>query len=368
MLDTSKIRLREYDLYTESLGKVGYLVTAQTQARPGSQYIRVENAAQVRGVLKAWKAGDAPTLTTTMLQVDFEAVFGELGSGQFPVKTDTTTGNKSYGMGNKLIDMDNVAQFIRLHPIDAEDDDFGADIAFWKAAPDFSQITISGDRDNAQTVTIPWILMPDRSKSIDEQFGAAGDWTAVEGSPKGVFVQLTPNVTYPYKSVTGVNLSSGAVIQAYAYTFISVATSIVGAVDEAGDVSATAATFNIDGIPNTGVFNVGDYIEIGTELMEITGATNTGATSKTITVRRAIGGTAAASHLDDAVITLQAKVSVSRATEKATWASSDPTKATVGNSNSLFNKGKISHVATGSTDVTATVNTVASPNLAVAAQ
>lgn len=366
-LDKSKIKLVDYDLYVEGIGKVGYLVRAQTKANPGAQYTRVENAAQFLGVLKAWKIGDAPTLTTTLLQVDFNVLFGELGSGQFP-EIVGSGGEKSYGLGNKIKDLETVGVFIRLHPTDADDDDFSSDIAFWKASPDFSNVEISGDLNNAQTVTVPWIIMPDETKSSDEAFGRIGDWSVVDGTPLGVFVQFGQYAQKPYKHVPAITLASKAKKRAYAYALKAGLTTTTGQINQTGGITATTQTFNVDTLPPNHPIGAGDYIKINNEVMEITGATVVSATEKTFTVVRAIGGTTAAAHADNDTVTLLKNVAIQRGTEKATWASSAVTIATVGNSNALQNKGLISWVSAGSANITAQVNTVTSPNVAVTTQ
>lgn len=365
-LDKSKVRLREYDLYTESLGRVGYLVSAQTQTSPGSEYIVVENAAQTRGIVKGWKVGDKPTLTAQLLQVDFEALFGGMGGGQYPEIVDSTTGNKSWGMGDKVIDLDNIGEFVRLHPTDADADDFTQDIAFWKAAPDFSQVTISGNRDEAQTVTVPFRIFADENKSADERFGRVGDWTAVEGTPLGVFIQVG-KTQYPYVHTVETELArAGVKTPLVANIFNGALSGTTCTIDEVGGITATQTLVDVDAVTNTALFAVGDYVQINSaEVAEIIGATVTGANSKQLTLLRGVGGTTAAIAADNDTIEILSNVSVSRGTEKATWASSDGTKATVGNSNASSNKGIVTAVATGFANITATVNAKASPNFAV---
>lgn len=363
-LDKSKVKLVDYDLYVEGIGKVGYLVRAQTRANPGSQYTKVENAAQFLGVLKAWKIGDAPTLTTTLLQVDFNVLFGVLGAGQFP-EIVGAGGEKAYGLGNRIKDLETVGVFIRLHPTDAPEDDYSGDIAFWKASPDFSNVEIAGDLNNAQTVTVPWIIMPDETKSADEAFGRIGDWSIVDGTPLGVFIQLAAYPQKPYKHVPALSLASKAVKRAYAYAFKAGTTAVTGQINQSGGITATTQTFNVDNLPANHPIGVGDYIKVNNEVMEITGATVVSPTEKTFTVVRAIGGTTAAAHSDDDTVTLLKNAAVQRSTEAATWSSSNIAVATVGNSNVLNNKGLISWASAGSANITAQVGVVTSPNLVV---
>ena len=365
-LDKTKIKLVDYDLYVEGIGKIGYLVRAQTRANPGAQYTKVENAAQFRGVIKAWKVGDAPTLTTTLLQSDFEVLFGELGSGQYS-EIVSSGGDKAYGLGNKIKDLEQVGVFIRLHPTSSAEDDFSADIAFWKAAPDFSNVEIAGDLDNPQTVTVPWLIMPDESKDSEEAYGRIGDWSIVDGTPLGVFIQLAPFAKKPYKHIPAVSLGVSAKANAYAYAFkATVGATDIGALN--GAITATSLTFNVNGLPPNHPIGVGDYIRVtdgtNTEYMEITGATIVTATEKTFTVIRAVGGSLSYNFASGDPVRLLSKVAVQRGTEAATWSSSVPANIVVGNSNTLGNKGELRHGGSaGTSNVTATINTVASPNL-----
>ena len=205
MADKSKVKLREFNLIYD-FEDVGYLVSAQTQASPGSQYVDVTNAAQFNGVLKSWTNGYIPTVQIQMLETDYQRLFGRLGGEQFRAIVDGA--KLSWGIGSRVKEL--LGKMTILRPVGADAGDYAEDIAFWKGIPDFSQVQITGNRDEANVVTVPFKILPDDTQNIDWTYGRIGDWTAVDTAPGGIFAQFDFAVKHPYKHIPAVTLDSNS--------------------------------------------------------------------------------------------------------------------------------------------------------------
>ncbi|MHC4397359.1 MAG: hypothetical protein ACYS1A_17100 [Planctomycetota bacterium] len=325
----------------------GFLVSAQTQTSPGTQYVDVINAAQFNGILKTWRNGFQPTLTITMLESDYNKLIGQLGVEQFyPIIDGSKLG---WGMGSKQKEL--FGKQAVLHPVDADADDYAGDIMFWKAVPDFGQANIGGNRDEAQTVVVPFKILPDTNMNPNWDYGIIGDWTATETDPQGIFTQFNDKVVKPFKHTPAISIDSNQTLQKADYGFWAQDSGVTAAVNDIGDIAATDKTIEIDTISITNGLAIGDYIIIDSEYMEITDITYSTATAANATVIRGIGGTVAAIHLNDAVITKQKDVFILNVTRRAAHTSGTPASATVGDSNVLNNKGLITWVAAGSSSI-----------------
>lgn len=364
-LDRTKIQFVEYD-FKYNYQTVGYTRMAQTMTELGFRYVRVDDAAQTTGIVAISKNGVAPTLKVEMLQTQFESLFGDIAGDQvYPI----VDGSKiAYGIGDRKVDLFNLAKPGILHPTGVDDDDYANDILYWLTVPDLSSVSYGGNRDGAQTVTVNFFVLRDDTKSLDFNYGLFGDWTATtNAAPHKVYITTEATARAPYKHTTALTLGSSAKTQVYAYGFYKTNSTVTAALDEAGDITATTATFNFDALSTASNFAVGDYLLVGTEVMQISAITYSSTTAGEITVYRGLAGTTAAIALDNATITKLSNVYVIPVTRRATWASSAGDDVTVGDSNASENKGLLTWVADGSDTITATVSSVASPNLTVTA-
>lgn len=362
MADKSKVKLREFNLIYD-FEDVGYLVSAQTQASPGSQYVDVTNAAQFNGVLKSWTNGYIPTVQIQMLETDYQRLFGRLGGEQFRAIVDGA--KLSWGIGSRVKEL--LGKMTILRPVGADAGDYAEDIAFWKGIPDFSQVQITGNRDEANVVTVPFKILPDDTQNIDWTYGRIGDWTAVDTAPGGIFAQFDFAVKHPYKHIPAVTLDSNSKLQAQWFGFWSQDSAVTAAINDVDDITAIDKDVVFDGLSIANGLSVGDYIKIDSEKMEITAIVYTTSTAGTATVRRGIGGTAAAIHLDDAAITLQKNVYVMNVTKRAAHLSSVPADVTVGDSNVTDNKGLMEWASDGASNLTAVIGATTSQTLVVTA-
>lgn len=365
--DKSKLARVEWDLYSESMGLVSYLKEDTTEFGMNGQYIKITDAATVRGMIKGWKVGDEPSLRTEIYQVEYMAIFGEMGKGQYDVAVDPSTGGVNIGIGSEERDLDTVGERWWLHPHNLPVDDTSKDIMLWKCAPSFENLNFVARKNEAQSVAIEFMIMADESQPLRQTFGVVGDWTVQAGAPAGVFLQVGDNVNYPYLHQSDIGLEVGARIKQNAWLFNKVDTGKIANIDMVSGITATDDEIDIENVSNAGLFVVGDYISIdkgGTvEYCEIIAAQVTGAGTKKIKVRRGIGGKTASSHSDSDDVELLDKVSVTLGTKKGTWAATVPADAKVGNT--FETKGHVEAIQAGSSDITATVAGVASPALTV---
>lgn len=361
--DSTQIKATEYR-FSYANNNIGYLKMGATVAQFGFKYVLTQDAAQTVGIVAAFKQGVAPTLKVEMLQTDFENIFGTLAGDQvYPIVDGT---KKAYGIGDTKIELFATAQTAILHPVGVDDSDLSEDLMFWKTCPDFSSLQYGGNRDNAQTVTMNFFVFRDDTKSTDFNYGLVGDWSATtNAAPNSVYITTEPQARAPYKHTTALTLSSEARTQVYAYGFYRTSSSVTAAINEAGNITATQASFNFDTLSSASNLAVDDYILVGTEVMQIYAITYATTTTGSISVYRGLGGSTAATALDNAVITKLASVYVIPVTRRGTWASTAGDDVTVGDTSST--KGLLTWVADGSDTVTCTVSSIASPNLTVTA-
>lgn len=351
--DTSQIKLVEYNAYFDN-SEVGYLVTAETQVSPTATYVDVTNAAQFVGILKSWLIGWVPNVRITMMQTDFDELWGRIAAGQLYAEVDATDSTrKGYWMGSRTIDMDDLQKSFYLRPKDAEVGDYSGDIYFWKAAPDLSQVTVSGNRDNAQTVQVPMKIFPNKDVSADKTYGCFGDWSAVAGTPHSVFVQMSSTAQSPYKHISTVTITVDGehTMQPYA-AYISTS-NYGGLLNEASNIAASATSINIDGISPVNLFAVGDYVKsaTGDEILQITAATySNGGADLAATVIRDIANSGQETIHNNATLRKLSDLTILPIRNRATHTTDDDAVFTVGDSESAGTKGLVTGVAAGTAE------------------
>jgi len=152
-------------------------------------------------------------------------------------------------------------------------------------------------------------------------------------------------------------------------------TSITCALNEVGNIAVNTATFLIDTLSENSAIEVGDLLRFGTggtlDYFYVTGVVYSSPTAASITAVRGSINDNAQIVLNDEVFTLvkSGGVYVNRVTEYAVWESSDPTKATVGDTMGATlakdQKGVLEAIAAGPTNITATVGAISSTACAV---
>lgn len=367
MANRQNVQFQEYDVIIDGVGNIGYTKMDQTMTSPGITYREVNDSAQFTGVIARSKSGAAPTLSTEIYETKFPRLFNDIAGNQvYPIIDGAKL---AWGLGSRTLDLFDEAVQVILHPTGVDADDYAADIMYWKAVPDLSQISIKGGRDGARSLVIPWTILPDENQSLDLTYGMFGDHTAVEADPFGIFITTERTSRAPHKHIPALTLNSNSTMKVYANGFYKTNSTTTAALNEVGDITATTASFDIDTLNVDNGFAVGDYLLFSTtaEVVYITAITYATATTATIDVVRGIGGIVAAGHLDNAVITKLSNVYVIPVSRRATWTSTAADDVTVGNSNASENKGLLTWIADGSDSITAVIGATTSQALVVTA-
>lgn len=361
-LDKTQIKFIEYDVYFKGV-HIGYLKKDTSVTSPGISYRKVDDTAQFVGVVAANKNGAAPTAQVEIYQADFPNIFGALAGDQvYPIVSGASVG---YGIGSRTIDLFQDSGELRYHPTGRDLDDVADDITYWLAFPMLDQISFGGKRDTAQSLVLPFQILPDEDAGLDLTYGIYGDATISESDPDHVFITTEYLSRAPHKHQSAITLTSGRKVQFYAHAAYYDTTTDTGAINEAGNVSATEFVFNIDTIADSSTWTVGRYFKCQNEVFPINAVTIVSATEVTVTAGRGAFGTTQATHADDTSVTLLENVYVIPARRRAAWASSSTGDFTAGNSNASENKGLVTWVADGSGNLTATIGATASPNCVV---
>ncbi len=352
----------EYDVKLDGVSG-GYTKQDTTAVTLGLSYREVSDTAQFVGITALNKSGAAPTVNVEFYETKFPHLFNTIAGPQvYPIIDGAKL---AWGLGSRSLDMFDSSVELILHPVGVDADDFSNDIMFWQAVPDLSQVQIMGKRDGARSIVVPFRILPNEDVSADLTYGLFGDHSAVESAPKHVFITTERLSRAPHKHQSAMTMTSSRVVKVYSHAAYYDLSTNTGALNEAGDITATTATFNVDGIADATTWSVGDYFDIGTEVIQLTAKTAVSATEIEGTFTRGMFGTTQAIAVDDAVITKLSNVYVIPVSRRSTWASSSTGDLTVGDSNASENKGLMTWVADGSSNVTATVLAVASPNLVV---
>jgi|JI10StandDraft_1071094.scaffolds.fasta_scaffold30895_4 hypothetical protein len=352
----------EYDVKLDGVSG-GYTKQDTTAVTLGLSYREVSDTAQFVGITALNKSGAAPTVNVEFYETKFPHLFNTIAGPQvYPIIDGAKL---AWGLGSRSLDMFDSSVELILHPVGVDADDFSNDIMFWQAVPDLSQVQIMGKRDGARSIVVPFRILPNEDVSADLTYGLFGDHSAVESAPKHVFITTERLSRAPHKHQSAMTMTSSRVVKVYSHAAYYDLSTNTGALNEAGDITATTATFNVDGIADATTWSVGDYFDIGTEVIQLTAKTAVSATEIEGTFTRGMFGTTQAIAVDDAVITKLSNVYVIPVSRRSTWASSSTGDLTVGDSNASENKGMMTWVADGSSNVTATVLAVASPNLVV---
>ena len=352
----------EYDVKLDGVSG-GYTKQDTTAVTLGLSYREVSDTAQFVGITALNKSGAAPTVNVEFYETKFPHLFNTIAGPQvYPIIDGAKL---AWGLGSRSLDMFDSSVELILHPVGVDADDFSNDIMFWQAVPDLSQVQIMGKRDGARSIVVPFRILPNEDVSADLTYGLFGDHSAVESAPKHVFITTERLSRAPHKHQSAMTMTSSRVVKVYSHAAYYDLSTNTGALNEAGDITATTATFNVDGIADATTWSVGDYFDIGTEVIQLTAKTAVSATEIEGTFTRGMFGTTQAIAVDNAVITKLSNVYVIPVSRRSTWASSVTGDLTVGDSNASENKGMMTWVADGSSNVTATVLAVASPNLVV---
>ncbi len=364
--DAERVVKRQYDLYLNGTF-IGFTLEGATNVTIGKNNVNVDDSEQIAAVLKTFSRLGTITVDTTLLELDFERL------NQFYMKgLLTQQATNKYSLGYQEIDQkDSANNFIlRMHPTQLADSDYTGDVLFHQVAIT-SDITIPSSRDTKVEFPLQFTVFPDLDRDTDAAYGVFGDWTASDSDPSFIYLTTTKTAIAPYKHVPAISLDTGSNTDIQAIATYASTTTSTAALNEAAGITATDTSFDYDTASPDNAISDGDIIQIGTELIYVDSVSASSATAGTLTVVRGVGGSTAAAHLDNAVITvMDVDFPNVTQTDGSSFTSGTPAAATVGDTafgSGDNRRGRIVHVAAGSSNVTAAIGATTSPNLAVTA-
>jgi phosphotransferase system HPr-like phosphotransfer protein len=365
--DLDAISLNQYQVFFDDLN-LGYIVDGTLTVGVAGQYTEVNNVNQFEGTIKMWNRANIPSVSFSVFSNDVETMRTKLMKGQVSSET-FSDGTSKIGFGVETIGSDVFAGVLLMTPYPAPSGyNYGSDFRFTKAVLriEFDNI-IASSKETPAEVPLTVTMLPDTTQPTGFEYGVFGNWQASSSTPLGVSI-----TSYQYAlsddpriSLTAATLLNDELQRLECHAHYGTVSST--ATTTSGTASATATSIAV--VSATGIA-AGDFVRITTSGPVQEYARVSGVSGNTLTVERnALGSTAQSVGSGDAV-TLITNVSTVNVRDGATWASSDATKATVGNTyqgTGTANKGVIAHVAAGSANITATFNSVASRNLAITA-
>lgn len=369
--DLDAIELAQYQVYFDDLN-LGYLVDGSLSVAVAGSYTNVETVNQFEGIIKQWNRANIPTITFSVFANSVDYLRTKLMKNQ--VDTETfADGSSKIGLGVKTRSSSTYEGVLLMTPYPAVAGDYSKDIRVTKAVIqiNFDNI-IAGSKESPAELSVTVNAMPDTTQPVGYEYATLGNWARSSDTPLGVSVS-----TYQYVMAEDARMSLGALtlkndeqhrLECHIH-YGTISSSVTTAINFGSGYSATDTSLVVDSV--TGI-SAGDFVRITTSgpVQEYARVSGVDSGTNTLTVERnALGSTAQAVADGDAVALVE-NVASEQGRDKATWASSDATKATVGDTfqgAGTANKGVVKHVAAGSTNITATFNSVASPALVITA-
>jgi len=365
-----QIQLRTYDVFWRS-EKIG--VTVANSVNFGWEMIvsDADDIDQVDGVVQSfYKMTDHKTTMdlASTTSAFFRNILGEL----YTIDTDGVNFVMRTGLNQQTLR--EKSAFFRCHPTNLPSTNLNEDLFINLAFPRVTS-PITGDRDTRQQVSLEFTPYSDPNQQNGSEYGGYGSWDLDTQTPFSVWVTASKTIFdySPGEKVAEVNPNETIIRECFA----SYKTDTGDTCLANGAALSTDLTIPFDGLTTAGSIISGEYVLInGTEAVKVAtvsyNSTAQDAGSFTVPGRGDIGTTAVA-IADNDPITLTALARIKR-TDTADWTSGTPAAASVGNqiyvdpSVPVVNrKGNITHVAAGSSVITATVNAVASPSFTVTA-
>lgn len=349
--DISQARLNAYDIYID--GEVVGVVKTGTTVNVGQEVVDLTDADQFVGVSASIQTGFNISGSFVMYQVNYPTLMSLIASGKV---TNVVSGSdRAFDFTSVPVNLVSNAVELILRPTDSGTD-YSSDIVIWKCDVRVN-FDLMGDRTKFQEITVNFRAFPDTSRAItgyptSATYMRIGDSSLVATDPTFIGIIAGRTAYAPYLHCPALTLDNGAVMQVEAFGAWFADAASTAAVNEAGNVTATQLTIAYD-TKSTSTDYTGRYIKIGTERLYVSADSGGTAASGTWTVTRAAGFSTAATALDNAVVTLQDTPIVYRLTNTVTWASSVTADLTAGNSVASGTKGRLTHVSSGSSNVTA---------------
>lgn len=252
-----------------------------------------------------------------------------------------------------------VAGQLTLIPLSAPNGDLNEAQTIWKAAPKIDA-KFASDRTKYQSVEVEFAGYPDPLRnSADYAFSngyfCIGDPTAVETDPDSLGWVIGDEPVSPYISSPASTLYIGDTKRFTMYGVWRPVSGITIDTNAGGGVSSGATTIPYDGkteaIDLTGYFLKKQGSNVCWEITADSGAT-AAAGNLTVQPRSLYSNVGALADNDVLDVIRPEDIAIVPMSDGVTFESSDPTKATIGDSVSDGSKGRATGVAAGSTNLT----------------
>lgn len=363
--DRQNIRKQVMNLFYKGVD-LGFIKpdTLRTRINGVVQTAEVDQIAAT--IAKAVLNGFAPEIEVTLMRTDIDFIGGVLLEGMIGYRAGTN--GPAYGFGNPETDMDLIAGELLLVPKNNQPGIRTNSVRMALAYPSAETLELAMGKNNFQELTLRFVCLPDLEADLYFQMMEMGNIDAEGNAPLGVFIQTSTPFRTGAKTLTAITLSKHSQQMLQCYRCDGAPSGVVAECD--GNVTSGDVTIVYKNASTNNPFVVGQTLRIGTELYEVTGVTPSSLTAGSLAVVPGAFGSTQAGHLDGATIEILKNVYRVNFTQQAIWASSDGTKVKAGNvagDMGLNRKGLISHVAAGSSNVTATIQAVSSPAVAVTA-
>ncbi len=352
MPSISNARINSYNMLIDGTD-VGIVKTG-SQITINQSTVQLSDVDQYFGTVAETQVGWAVNAQVTLYEVNYSTLMSLIASGKVNnVVSGTST---AYDFDTVPVNLVTNAAEVIFRPTDAASGDFSNDVVFWKANVSVT-LQLMGDRTKYQEIPVSITAYPDTSRArsgypYSATYARIGSYAITATDPS--YIGIVPGRTSyaPYMHLPAATLDAGAVQQFEAFGAWVTNTSTTAAINDATDINATDTAVVYD-TKSAATDFTGKYIKIDSEVLYVSADSGGTGTSGTLTCTRAACYSTGASHLDNATVTLLETPIIYRITNAVEWASSVTADATVGNSNTTGNKGKCTHVSSGSTNITA---------------
>jgi len=352
MASISNAKINSYNMLIDGVD-VGIVKTG-SKIDINQSTVSLTDVDQYFGTVAETQVGWAVTASVTLYEVQYSTLMALISAGK--VNNVVSGTNTAYDFDTVPVNLVSNAAEVIFRPTDSASGDFSNDVVFWKANVSVT-LTLMGDRTKYQEIPVTITAYPDTSRAragypYSATYARIGSFAISATDPDYIGIIAGRTATAPYKHVPAATLDSYGTLQLEAFGAWITSTSTTCLLNDATDINATDTAIVYDA-KSASVDFTGKYVLCGTEVIYVSADSGgTGATG-TLTGQRAACFSTAAAHIDNAAITLLETPIVYRYTNAATWASSSTPDATVGDSNTTGNKGKVTWVSSGSTNITA---------------
>lgn len=352
MASISNARINSYNMLIDGTD-VGIVKTGST-ININQNTVQLTDVDQYFGTVAETQQGWSVTASVTLYEVQYSTLMALISSGKVNnVVSGTST---AYDFDTVPVNLVTNSAEVIFRPTDAASGDFSNDVVFWKANVSVT-LTLMGDRTKYQEIPVTITAYPDTARArsgypYSATYARIGSFAITATDPSYVGIIAGRTATAPYKHVPAATLDSYGTLQLEAFGAWITNTATTAALNDATDINTTDTAIVYDA-KSTATDFTGKYILMETEVLYVSADSGGTAATGTLTCQRAACFSTAAAHLDNVAITLLETPIVYRYTNAATWASSVAADATVGDSNTTGNKGKVTWVSSGSTNITA---------------